>query len=332
MTQTPPPRVRPKAYPAPEFPPRKAALFARTPPAAFPVVMGLLGLGLALRRGAEALQLPSVVSEMPLGAISVLWLFCVLAYGAKLARRPGVLLEDLRVLPGRAGVAALILSGLLVAAVLVPYAPGLAQALLIGGLMVHGAFALLMARVLVTSPPEGRVVTPVWHLIFVGFILGGIAAAELGMAGLAHGILIATMPVAAVIWAISLYQLATRIPPAPLRPLLAIHLAPASLFATVAALTGQSTIAAVALLLGGVILSMLVAGGKWLTEAGFSALWGAFTFPLAAYVSALYALGMDVTGTVLLIPALGFIPFVALRVMKAWAKGDLAAKTNAAEA
>ena len=56
MTHTPPnlrPRVqvRPKAFPPPEFPPHRAKLFAKMPPAVFPVLLGLLGLGLALRRG-----------------------------------------------------------------------------------------------------------------------------------------------------------------------------------------------------------------------------------------------------------------------------------------
>ena len=43
---------RPRAYPAPEFPPRKPKLFARTPPAIFPSLLGLLGLGLAARKAA----------------------------------------------------------------------------------------------------------------------------------------------------------------------------------------------------------------------------------------------------------------------------------------
>jgi tellurite resistance protein len=39
---------RPRAFPPPEFPPRKPKLFARTPPAVFPVLLGLEGLALAL--------------------------------------------------------------------------------------------------------------------------------------------------------------------------------------------------------------------------------------------------------------------------------------------
>ena len=37
---------RPKRYPPPEFPPRRAKLFAKTPPAVFPSILGLLGLGM----------------------------------------------------------------------------------------------------------------------------------------------------------------------------------------------------------------------------------------------------------------------------------------------
>ena len=40
----PPLQRRPKAYPAPEFPPRKPKLFAKTPPALFSVLLGLLGM------------------------------------------------------------------------------------------------------------------------------------------------------------------------------------------------------------------------------------------------------------------------------------------------
>ena len=40
---------RPKRYPPPEFPPRRQALFARTPPAIFPPILGFLALALAVR-------------------------------------------------------------------------------------------------------------------------------------------------------------------------------------------------------------------------------------------------------------------------------------------
>ncbi|MGB8812342.1 MAG: tellurium resistance protein [Paracoccaceae bacterium] len=327
-----PPRLRPKQYPAPEFPPRRPPLFSRTPPAIYPTIMGLLGLGLAGRRACEALDISGGLVELLLGGFAGLWAFAALAYAVKVVRRPGVVIEDLRVLPGRAGLAALVLGLMLVAVVLVPYAPGLAKGLLFAGLALHAGLALLMIRVLWTSAPESRAVTPVWHLNFVGFIIGALAAVPLGLTPLASWLLWGTIPVAVVIWGISAVQLIRRIPPAPLRPLLAIHLAPASLFAIVAASLGQTMMAAGFAALGLVILLALAAAAKWLTASGFSALWGAFTFPIAAYASALFALGMDVTGVMVLMVALAVEPFVAFRVMQSWGKGDLAAKTNAAQA
>ncbi|WP_246020421.1 TDT family transporter [Aliigemmobacter aestuarii] len=327
-----PPRIRPKMYPAPEFPPRRPKLFARVPPAAFPAVMGLFGLGLALRRAAEALQFTPALPDLFLGGVSLLWVFCLVAYGAKLARRPSVLLEDLRVLPGRAGINALNLSGMLFAATLVPFSPDAARVILFAFLALHAALALVMIRVLLAAPPEAREVTPVWHLSFVGFIIGAVSAVPLGLTELATWILYGTIPVALGIYAASLVQLVRRVPPAPLRPLLAIHLAPASLFTIVAASLGLGQIALGFLVLAGVIVTALIFAAQWMTVSGFSPLWGAFTFPMAAFCSAMLALGFDITATFALIPAVGFIPFVAFRVMQAWAKGALAAKTNAAEA
>ncbi len=60
--------ARPKRYPAPEFPPRRIARFTRMPPAVFPVVLGLLGMGLAARRLLVGTALEGLV-EAVLGAI-----------------------------------------------------------------------------------------------------------------------------------------------------------------------------------------------------------------------------------------------------------------------
>ena len=85
---------------------------------------------------------------------------------------------------------------------------------------------------------------------------------------------------------------------APLRPLLAIHLAPAALFGTVAGLLARPELAVLFTGLGLVYAILLVAAGRWLLEAGVTAMWGAFTFPLAALAMALIAGegGATVTG------------------------------------
>ena len=331
MTQA--PHRRPKAFPAPEFPPRKPKLFARTPPAVFPVFLGLIGLALALRRGLAG-TLAAGLPEALIGALVVGWGFAVLALLAKIARRPGVVAQDLRVLPGQVGLAAATLSVMAMAGLILPYAPGLAKAVLWLGLILHGAQAALLIMVLRAAPPEARGVTPAWHLSFVGFIVAAVPAAQLGQLGLATALLWATMPIAGLIWGMSLAQLIARIPPAPLRPLLAIHLAPAALFTTVAALTDQPILAQAFASFGAVILLALLAASRWITSAGFSALWGAFTFPLAAYASALLALGGGWTtpGNLALGLAFLIIPPIAWAVLKLWPTGRLAAKTNAAEA
>lgn len=324
---------RPRRFPPPEFPPRRPALFAKTPPAAFPAILGLLGLGLALRRGLAGSALAEPVEALN-GALLALWLFAVLALLGKILRRPGVVFQDLRVLPGRAGLAASTMSGMVAASLLLPFVPRLAVGLALLSLALHAVLAGLLVATLLRMPPEAREVNPTWHLSFVGFIVGAVPLALAGWTGTAQAIFWVTLVAAVVIWGLSLAQLIRRIPPAPLRPLLAIHLSPAALFATVAALSGWPTPAAIFLVLGGVILTALILSGRWITSAGFSPMWGAFTFPLAAYASALIVTGgvFATPGLALLVAATLIIPPIAWNVLKLWPGGRLAARTNAAEA
>ena len=328
---------RPPIFPPPQFPPVKLRAFQRMPPAVFPVIMGLFGLGLALRRGAEVIGYPSAIAELVLGAVSLLWVFATLGYFAKLSQRAGVIMEDLSILPGRAGLATMSLGVFLLAATVLPYSAPAARGLMFAGLGLHALLAVLIIAALAKGPAEGRHVTPVWHLNFVGFIIAGLVAGPLGYNALGAIILWATVLLAVIFWAISLMQLVKRTPPAPLRPLLAIHLAPASLFGTVAFLLDMPGVAAGFAVLGGAILLALLVKARWITESGFSALWGAITFPIAAYTSLLLLLAQTNSlwlwpGMICLTAAIGIVPSIALKVLQAWSKGGLAAKTNAATA
>ncbi len=334
MTQSPTVQRRPKAYPPPEFPPRRPKLFAKMPPAVFPVVLGLLALGLALRRAAAVLGLPGGVVEAALGAVLAFWGFATVALLSKMARRPAVLLDDLKVLPGRAGMAACSISAMLAAAVLVPYAPGGAYAVMVAALLVHGVLAALVIWGILRAPKEQRVVTPAWHLSFVGGIVAAVPALALGRVELAQALLWGAMPIAGLIWGASLAQLIGRIPPAPLRPLLAIHLAPAALFTLVATGLGEIVLAQSFAAFGAVIFLALLLGLRWVTVAGFSALWGSFTFPLVSFASALIGLGgqAEQIGLGLLAAAVPVVTGIAWKVIALWPTGKLAVKTNAAEA
>lgn len=329
---------RPPAYPAPEFPSRKPKLFARTPPAIFPVLLGLLGLGLAARKGVAVLGLSSSplggLVEAALGALMILWLFAVLALKVKVIRRFGVLAEDMRALPGRAGLATSTMSGMAAAAVLLPYAPRLALVLVLAALVAHGGMAVLLLGALAKLSPEARSVSPAFHLAFVGFIVGAGPLAQLGYMGLAAVIFWVSMALALVIWAVSVWQLWHAVPPAPLRPLLAIHLAPAALLSLVAGQIGVPGLAMGFASLGMVIFLALLSAARWITVAGFSPLWGSFTFPLSAFALALLSLGgtWELPGIVVLALALVVVPAIGWAVLTLWPGNRLAMKTNAAEA
>ena len=325
---------RPKRYPPPEFPPRRPALFARTPPAIFPPILGLLALALAVRLALARLGLDAGPGEFLGGVAVALWAFAAVAYLGKVARRPGMVVEDLRVLPGRSGLAALTMGGMLAATLVSAHAWTLGAILVLGALAGHSVLAVLLIRLLLGLPPEARAVNPTLHLSFVGFIVAAPAALAQGWSWLAEALLWGSLPVALVIWALSLRQFAGSVPPAPLRPLLAIHVAPAALLGTVAGLLARPELNVFFAGLGLVFAVVLVSSGRWLIEAGVTAIWGAFTFPLAALATALMVAGgvwlwPGVMATVL---ALGSNPWGLWWVLKRWPGGKLAAVTNAAEA
>jgi tellurite resistance protein len=127
-------------------------------------------------------------------------------------------------------------------------------------------------------------------------------------------------------------QAVRRIPPAPLRPLLAIHVAPAALFATVSADLGMPALANAWALLALALAALILAAGRWICAAGPSPLWGAFTFPSAALASALLAQGWTVAGGLALVAATLLVLPIAVHVLRLWARGKLAPATNAATA
>lgn len=316
---------------APEF-------WRRTPPALFPSVFGLFGLGLAWRAAASfaPLGISPWIGHGILLCVGLLYLFGLACYLSKLGARPLVVLEDMASIPGRAGVATLTLCLFLFAAAILPFSALAAQALLFLGLAAHLIVALLAILVMLRTP-QGLVVTPVWHLSFVGFILAGLSAAPLGFGGLAQTILAICVLVSALIYGISLLQLKQAEVPAPQRPLLVIHLAPVSLFTSVAALLDRGFFALVFGTLAIALAGVLASRALFLVKAGFSPLWGAFTFPVAAFASALFMIAPQIAlfGWVALLPlglASILTPLIALRVFRMWSTGALAAKTGAAVA
>jgi tellurite resistance protein len=309
-------------------------LWRRTPPAIFPSILGLFGLGLAWRRAADVFGVPGGPGEAILGAVTLLFLFSAVAYMAKVLRRPKVVLDELRVLPGRAGLATGALCIYLLSMAARPYDAGAASVILNTGLAVHSALVVALIYVFATGPAAQRRVTPVWHLSFVGFIIAALAATGLQLYGLALILFALTAFMAAFIWAVSLEQFVREDVPAPLRPLLAIHLSPVALLGLVAAALEFQAVALGCAGVAALLLGWMLLRAFWLTEAGFSPLWGAITFPLAATASLWLTLGdmWKWPGVAALALATIVIPAIAWKVLQAWARGQLAIKTNAATA
>ncbi len=309
-------------------------LWRRVPPAIFPPLLGALGLVLAWRVAASRFGLPQALPSMLAGMVIAAWLFALTAYAVKLARRPSVLADELAILPGRAGIGAALVGIYAAAQVLAPFAPALGRTVLIAGMGLHLVFWAVVIPVMRRLPGQRRV-TPVWQLNFVGPIVAAQAAAGFGWTAFAQALWWPMAAMAGFIWIASLRQLWAERVPAPLRPLLMIHIAPIAMLGTTAAAVGWSNVAQGFALALVPALALAAALLRWLTEAGFSPMWGAFTFPLAASaglwltMSGLHPEWAWPARLLLVLASLVVVPILFL-VWRAWAQGRLAVKTNAA--
>lgn len=326
-------------FPPPPPIPTRTRLFQRMPPAVFVPVLGAFGLGLAWRRAVGTMGAPDAIGEVILGAVTLIYIFGLIGYMMKLIQGPHTFAEDLGVLPGRIGLTAMALSGYLLAATVVPFSPMAAGAILFASVVAHMTVAVWVIALLITGPQQARIVSPAWHLLFAGVILIPMAAVPLGVQGLAQAGFWGGLAAAIAIWGASIAQFLKLRIPAPLRPLLAVHLAPASIGAMAAFMLGEVQIAYALSVVALIILTALLSCFRWLTEAGFSPFWGAFTFPLAAFCGLLHMLS-DLTGSEflrviaglsLVIATLVILP-ILYKILQMWAKGVLAVKTNAAQA
>ena len=328
------------SMPSPDAPQTEVSLefWRRTPPALFPSMMGFFGMGLAWRAAADhgPFSITPWISYVILGVACLIELFILSSYISKVSYRPKVVLEDMQSVPGRAGISAITVSVFLFAASLAPISPTVATVALFVALPLHLLTTVLALTVMMRTP-GGLVVSPAWHLSFVGFIVACLVAVPLGYTGLSKLILVVTCLTAAIIYGVSLLQIKHAVTAAPLRPMLVIHLAPISLFATVSALLGYPVLSLVFLTLAIGLAGVLASKASYLAQAGFSPLWGAFTFPVAALSVALFVISAQVStfAWIALLPLLlvsVLAPFIFSRVLMMWASGALAIKTGAATA
>ncbi|MEM9427499.1 MAG: tellurium resistance protein [Pseudomonadota bacterium] len=314
--------------------------FRRVPPAVFPSLLGLLGLVAAWYRAADVFGVPTALIDVAAGMVSPLFVFFLILYGVKLAHRPGVIIEDASILPGRTGVAALALGCMVLSSLLADRFATFATVLLIAGVLILSTLAVWVFLRRIRGTDTAGPITPAMHLVFVGFVLVPTAATPLTLMAPAMPWLLLYCTLAAGLIIVPTIGALLRAEGAPpLRPLHAIQLAPPAFIATGLFLTGFDVLGALALVwsvaTGGLLLLRLA----WMMEGGFSPMWAAFTFPVTAIAGALLlggeSLGMrglSVGGGVVLILATLYIPVIVVRVLKLWMSGTLAIKTNTATA
>jgi tellurite resistance protein len=317
---------------------KRQPLWRSTPPAIFPVILGLVGLSHAWRGLGPAFGVPTGFAEILLGGAAALLAFFSLSYLAKLIARPAVLMEDLKSPPGRAGLSAMSMAFIVLSVGLLPYGE-VARYVWWFGILLHVVIVSFVVKAIAKTPPEGRSVTPFQLLPFVGLSTTPLAGVALGYTLLSQVFTYISLAAFAVI----LFQLITKFirtrPPEPLRPPYAIILAPLSLFGMAFGQFGpESLFFSFYVLAWGGALALLIFA-KWVTKAGFTPMWGSFTFPLATFtninlmamakgygmVASVGAIAGALIGTVVIF-------FITYKAMKMWMGRKLAQKTGAAVA
>lgn len=314
--------------------PTPKGLWRRTPPAMFPPMLGAIGMGLAWRWGAASFGVPGEAVELLLGGLMLLGAFGLIAYAVKLLRRPSVLIEDLRILPGYAGVSAAVLLLEQLVSVIGPYAMLEARPLFWLALALHLGLLASLVWVFFTAPGVQRRVTPAWHLPWSGLGVAGLAAQHIGYSSLATVLFWAALALSLMIWAASAEQYRRERVPAPLRPLLAIHLAPMGYVGALAWELQMRGLGSALATVAVVVALVLIVRARWLLAAGFSPLWGALTYPAASTAGLwLMAAGRwHLAGALMLVLGTMITAPIAFMILRDWAAGRLAIKTNAAVA
>ncbi len=323
---------RPKRYPAPEFPPKQAQLFAATPPVIFTAVLALCALPPVFRRLLVNEELPTAAADLAGGIVLAIWLFSMLALAVKVVRRPAVIPEDLRVIPSRNGLFSATASVIVAAMILDPFAPGLALMLVVSGLAVHLVLAGLYILQILRRPSDSRAVDPGWQLIFAAPLLATLYLANSGYSALALILGLAMAVPVILVLVIGIVDLVRKPAAAPLRPMLVLHIGVLALLATLATELGRESSAAVFAASAVIGVVLMLGAVNWLTASGFTPVWGCLAWPLIAVADLLARSGATITAVLILLPVSFFTLWVCWRIFSLWAKGRLAAMTNSAVA
>ena len=313
---------------------RPEPFWARPSPAILPVCLGLVGTGLVWRDASAVLGAPEGIAGVWLGAALAVLALCLGLYIRRVSLRPEALLHDLRMPAGRgavsAGSMALMLAGAALAPVWVPAAM-LAWG---GGVILHVFLAVVLLRELALMPPDGRPATATLLVPFAGQIVAPIGGVALGFGTVAAGLFWLGLAVWLALTPMILRRLwRASSPPPPVRPGTAILLTPPAIGAVALDQLMPGTPLSVGLFaIACVVLAGLLVRVRWLAGEGWSAGWGAFAFPLAAFAGACLVMVPHVPGLWMRDATAGAITaaslltlYVTVRTAQGWLAGRIVA-------
>jgi len=316
-----------------------APLWRQTPPVVFPVCLGFLALGLGWRRAADLLPwLSEDVGDLMLAVSTGYFLWFVAFYLVKLIIRPSVLLEDMRTPPARAGIAAMAMAMMILAAALLPLGVSLPLVWWLGVAMQIAASAIVLIATF-RGPAEARQFSTFQYLTFVGPVVGPIAGVPLGYVWQSYVLIMAAL-LAYVMVTIGIIWTLRRNPlPIPLRPSMMIFLAPPCIFALGFGSLGYDHIFTLFYWLGSAVAFGLLLLVPWMIKSGYTPVWAAFTFPIAAFLNVqLMAVAKGhgfwaITGVYAgLLIGTPVVLYLVYRTVMEWVSGQLARKSGAATA
>ncbi|WP_456387420.1 SLAC1 family transporter [Profundibacter sp.] len=314
-------------------------LWRQTPPAVFPVCLGFMSLALGWRNAADVLPwISEDIGNLMLAASTGYFLWFVAFYLSKLIARPMVLFEDMHTSPARAGIAAMAMAMMLLAAALLPFGVSVPQVWWTGVVMQIIASAIVL-QAMWREPAEKRHFSTFQYLTFVGPVVGPIAGVPLGYVWQSTLLVLAALLAYVIVTTGILLTIRRNPVLTPLRPSMMIFLAPLCMFALGFGMLGYEVAFTVFYWAGSVMALGLLMLVPWMIKGGYTPIWGAFTFPIGAFLNVqvmAVAKGhgiLAVTG-VYAAMAIGtpVVLYLVYRTVMEWVTGDLAKKSAAATA
>jgi len=314
-------------------------LWRQTPPAAFPVCLGFMSLALGWRTAADVLPgISEDIGSLLLAASTGYFLWFLAFYLRKLFARPSVLMEDMQTPPARAGIAAMAMSMMILAAALLPFGVSVPLVWWTGVVLQIIASAIVLQAVW-KDPPEKRHFSTFQYLTFVGPVVGPIAGVPLGYVWQSTLLVMAALVAYVIVTAGILLTIRRAPVPVPLRPSVMIFLAPLCMFALGFGMLGYDMAFTVFYWAGSVVAFGLLLLVPWMIKGGYTPVWGAFTFPIGAFLNVqVMAVSkghgiLAVTGVyAAMVIGTPVVLYLVYRTVMEWVTGDLARKSAAATA